>query len=94
MPAQATISSKLSINIEGETKILHDKTKFIQYCSTNPALQRIIDEKLQYKEGNYTLVKQENNLLAKKPKEERCKNNSTSNNKNNRKQQSLIFNIS
>jgi hypothetical protein len=31
--------------------------KFIQYLSTNPALQRIIDGKLQHKEGNYTLEK-------------------------------------
>jgi len=42
---------QLSINIDGETKILHDKTKFTQYLSTNPALQRIIDGKLQHKEG-------------------------------------------
>jgi len=40
--------AKLSINIDGETKIFHDKTKFIQYISPNPILQRIneIDEKL------------------------------------------------
>jgi hypothetical protein len=37
--------AKLSITIHGETKIFHDKTKFTQYLSTNPALQRIIDEK-------------------------------------------------
>jgi hypothetical protein len=35
--------------------LVHDKNKFIQYLSTNPALQRIIDGKLQHKEGNYTL---------------------------------------
>jgi hypothetical protein len=33
------------------------KTKFTQYLSLNPALQRIIDGKHQYKEGNYTLEK-------------------------------------
>jgi len=49
--------AKLSINIIGETNIFHYKTKFIQYLSTSPALQRIIDGKLQYKEGNYTLEK-------------------------------------
>jgi len=49
--------AKLSINIDGEAKIFYDKTKFIQYLSTNPALQRIIDGKLQCKEGNYTLEK-------------------------------------
>jgi hypothetical protein len=36
---------KLSITIDGETKVLHDKTKFTQYLSMNPALQRIITEK-------------------------------------------------
>jgi hypothetical protein len=49
MPAQATIPS--SITIDGETKVFHDKTKFTQYLSTNPALQRIIKGKLQHKEG-------------------------------------------
>jgi len=48
-------SAKLSINIDGETKIFHDKTKFMQYPSTNPSLQRIIDGKLEHKERNYTI---------------------------------------
>jgi len=37
--------AKLSITIDGETKVLHDKTKFTQYLSMNPALQRIITGK-------------------------------------------------
>jgi hypothetical protein len=49
--------AKLSITIDGETKIFHDKTKFTQYLSTNPALERIIDGKHQHKEENYTLEK-------------------------------------
>jgi hypothetical protein len=49
--------TKLSITIDGETKIFLDKTKFTQYLLTNPALQRIIDGKRQHKEGNYTLEK-------------------------------------
>jgi hypothetical protein len=49
--------AKLSITIDGENKIFHDKTKFIQYLSTNPAFPRIIDGKHQHKEGNYTLEK-------------------------------------
>jgi len=49
--------AKLSINIDGETKICHDKTKFIQYLSTNPALQRKINGKAQHKEATYTLEK-------------------------------------
>jgi hypothetical protein len=42
--------AKLSISIDGETKIFHDKSKFTQYLPTNPALQRIVDGKLQHKE--------------------------------------------
>jgi hypothetical protein len=49
--------AKLSITMNGETKIFHGKTKFKQYLSTNPALQRIIKENLQHNEGNYTLEK-------------------------------------
>ena len=37
--------AKLSITIDGETKVFHDKTKFTQYLSMNPALQRIIKGK-------------------------------------------------
>jgi hypothetical protein len=48
---------KLSITIDGETKGFHDKTKFTQYLSTNPALQRIRTEKHKYKGRNYTLEK-------------------------------------
>ena len=48
--------ANLSITIDGETKIFHNKNKFTQYLSTNPALQRI-DGKLQPKEGNYILEK-------------------------------------
>ena len=49
--------AKLSITIDGETKIFHVKNKFTHNISTNPALQRIIDGKCQHKEGNYTLEK-------------------------------------
>ena len=49
--------AKLSITIDGETKVFHDKTKFTQYLSTNPALQRIITEKNQYKDGSHALEK-------------------------------------
>ena len=50
-------SATLSITIDGETKVFHDKTKFTHYLSTNPALQRIITEKNQYKDRNHTLEK-------------------------------------
>jgi hypothetical protein len=49
--------TKLSITIDGKTKVLHDKTKFTQYLFMNPALQRIIKGKHQHKVGNYTLEK-------------------------------------
>ena len=49
--------AKLSTTIDGETKVYHDKTKFTHYLSTNPALQRILTEKNQYKDGNHALEK-------------------------------------
>jgi hypothetical protein len=50
--------AKLSITVDGETKVFHDKNKFTQYLFTNPALQKIITEKKkQYKDRNYTLEK-------------------------------------
>ena len=77
-----------------KTKIFHDKTKFTQYHSTNPAIQGMIDGKLQHKEGNFILYKARkyfsfNKLKRRKPH----KHNSTPNNINNRKQQSLFLNI-
>ena len=51
-------SAKLLIFIDRENKIFHDKAKFTQYLSINPALQRIIDRKHQHKEENYTLEKE------------------------------------
>jgi hypothetical protein len=50
--------AKLSITIDGETKVFHDKTKFTHYLYTNPALQRIVTEKKkQYKDRNHALEK-------------------------------------
>jgi hypothetical protein len=49
--------AKVSITIDSETKKFHDKTKFTQYLSTNPALQRIIKGKHQHKDKNYALEK-------------------------------------
>jgi hypothetical protein len=37
--------AKLSITIDRETKVLYYRTKFTDYLSTNPALQRLITEK-------------------------------------------------
>jgi hypothetical protein len=55
--------AKLSITIDGETKKFHDKNKFTQYFSTNPALQRIIRGKLQHKDRNYALEKARKKIL-------------------------------
>jgi hypothetical protein len=49
--------AKLSNTIDGEAKVFHDKTKFIQYLSANPALQRVIKGKHQHKDRNYILEK-------------------------------------
>jgi hypothetical protein len=49
-------STKLTITIDGETKIFHDKTKFI-HLFIYTALQRIIKGKHQHKEGKYALEK-------------------------------------
>jgi hypothetical protein len=50
--------AKLSITIDGKTETFHDKNIFTQYLSTNSAIQRITDGKLQHREGNYTLEKE------------------------------------
>jgi hypothetical protein len=55
--------AKLSITIDRETKVFHDKTKFTQYLSTNPVLQRIITGKHQYKDRNYALEKNKKVIL-------------------------------
>jgi hypothetical protein len=52
--------AKLSMTIDVETKVFYDKTKFTHYLSMNPALQRIITEKNQYKDRNYALEKARN----------------------------------
>jgi hypothetical protein len=77
--------ANLSITIDGETKIFHDKTKFKQYLSTNPALQSIVKGKLQHKDGNHTQEKPRNYSSHNKLKRiEPHKHNIISNNKNNR----------
>jgi hypothetical protein len=62
---------KLSINTDGKNKILQDKTKFKQYLSTSPALQKIIEGKLQHKEGTYTKEKTRYLACHKKRQKER-----------------------
>ena len=45
--------AKLSVTIDGENKIFNDKARFSQCISTNSALQKILEGKLQPKEVNY-----------------------------------------
>jgi hypothetical protein len=40
-----------------KTKVFHNKNNFTHYLSMNPALQRIITEKNQYKDENHILEK-------------------------------------
>lgn len=53
-PARLLYPAKLSINIEGENKIFHDKAKFMQYLHSKPTLQKILEGKLQSNENNIT----------------------------------------
>jgi hypothetical protein len=78
--------AKLSITIDGETKVFHDKTKFTQYLSTNPVLQSIIKGKQQHKDGNYTLEKARIQSFNKTKRRQPQEQNLNFNNKNNRKQ--------
>ena len=85
--------AKLSITIDGETKVFHDKTKYTQYLSTNPALQRIIKGKHWHKHRNYTLEKARKQSFNKPKRRQPQVQNPNSNNKNNWKQQLLFLNI-
>jgi hypothetical protein len=85
---------QLSITIDGETKAFHDKNKFTQYLSTNPALQRIITEKIKYKDRNYVIEKSREQSFNKAKRRQTQEQNANSNNKNIRKQQLRFLNIS
>jgi hypothetical protein len=43
--ARPLYPAKLSITIDGETKVFHDKTKFTPYLSTNPSPSKDNDRK-------------------------------------------------
>ena len=88
-------TAKILITIDEENKIFHDKTKFTQHLSTNPDIQSIINEKLQYKEAYQNLEKSKkcpsiNKTIRRQPH----KNLSTYNNNNTRKKHSLFLYIS
>ena len=68
MLAQATIPSKTFNYHRWRTQDIPQQTKFTQYLSTNPALQKITDGKLQQEEEHYTLEKPRK-FLSTNPKE-------------------------
>ena len=75
--------AKLSINIDGENKTLHDKIRFNQYLSTNPALQKVLEGKLQPKEVSYTKKTQViDNSTSAIQKEKHTHNTTTNSNTN------------
>jgi len=57
MSAQATIPSKTVSQHRWRIQNILGQTKFKEYLSTNPAPQRIIEGKLQYKEDTYNKEK-------------------------------------
>ena len=83
--------AKLSITVDGKTKVFHDKTKFTQYLSMNPDLQRIINGKHQHKDRNYTLEKGRKQSFNKPKRRHPQEQNPNFNNENNRNQQLLFF---
>jgi hypothetical protein len=62
--------AKLSINIDGETKIFLDKTKVKQYLSIILAQQRILEENSNTREVPTPKKRQDVNHLTTKPKGE------------------------
>jgi hypothetical protein len=89
--------AKLSITIDGETKVFQNKTKFTHYLSMNPPLQRIITEKKNntMMETTKTYKKQESNPPINQ-KEDSHKNRmpTLTKKKKNRKQRLLFLNVS
>lgn len=98
---------KLSVIIDGESKLLHDKGKFKDYLSINSAVQKLLEEKLQSMKVNYIKgrrlttpmeTKRINNLRSTKSEEGKYTHtNQTHQNKqqqwNNRNQKSFIIDV-
>jgi hypothetical protein len=66
--------AKLSIILDGETKVFQDKTKSPHYLSMNPALQRIITEKKNNTRTETTSQKKQKSNPSTNQKEESHKN--------------------
>lgn len=75
-------TAKLSIIINGETKMFQDKPKFKQYLYTNPALQRILKWNLQHKKGNYIQENIQKETFHNKPKRRKSYTHNTTSSNN------------
>ena len=72
---------KLSFTINGENKIFHDKNRFKQYISTNPALQKVVEGKRQHKKAkNIHITQTYDNCPLTQPKEGKHTNITTKKN--------------
>jgi hypothetical protein len=60
--------AKLSIPIDAETKVFHDKTKFTHYLSMNPALQRIKTEKKKTIQGQKPCPRKSKKVIPQQSK--------------------------
>jgi hypothetical protein len=60
--------AKLSITIDGETKVFHNKTKFTHYLFTNPAPQRIITERKRKIQGQKPCPRQSKKVILQQTK--------------------------
>jgi hypothetical protein len=64
--------AKLSITIDGETKVFHYKTKFTHYLSMNPALQRIITERKKNIQGQKPRPRKSKRVIPQQTKKKKA----------------------
>jgi hypothetical protein len=84
--------AKLTINIDGETKIFQDKNKFKPYLLLNPFLQRIQEGKFQHKDSTYNQRKDKILIISHQSQTERTTCTQCHlKNKQNRNYQSSVF---
>lgn len=60
-------SAKLPVTKNGENKLIYDKVKFVEYLSTNPVLQGVVEKNPT--QGGFIYENTRNNLTAEKRKE-------------------------
>ena len=77
-----TYPPKLSITVEGQNKIFHDKTRFNQLLATNPALHKVLEGKIQPKEVGYINKNTIDDLTVANSKEGKITQKNITNNEN------------